>query len=74
MTYHNLFLHSEAHSDVAETHTPIDALIRPGLRQAFPLPVTGQAADEQFTVLLWALAPRSGGTRQAAISLTVLAS
>lgn len=74
MAYHDLLLHSDAPSDVADAHIPIDALIRPGLHQAFPLPATGQAADEKFTVLLRALAARRGGTCQAATSLAVLTS
>ena len=74
MAYHNFLLHSDAHSNGADTHTPINVLIRRGLWQAFPLPGLGQAADEKFTLLLEALAPRGVGIRHAATSLTVLPS
>jgi hypothetical protein len=72
MAYLDLLLHSDAQSDGADTHTPINVRIRPGLHQAFPLPVAGQAADEKFTLLLRAFAPRIGGARQAATSLDIL--
>jgi len=74
MAYRDLLPHSDAHSDVADSQTPINLLIRRGLRQAFPLPALSQAADEKFTLLLDALALRGGGIRQAATSLAVLPS
>ena len=47
---------------VAETSTSMDALIRPCIRQAFPLPPADHPDDERFRLLLGALAQRSGGT------------
>lgn len=58
MTRHDLF-HSYGQAGGAETGTTVDALIRPGLRQAFPLPSKGDH-DERFHVLLNALAERTG--------------
>ena len=55
----NDILHAYAHAGVTETRTTMDALIRPGLRQAFPLPVEGDH-DERFHILLHALAERAG--------------
>jgi hypothetical protein len=68
MARHDPLLHSAAYSDVAETRTPIDALIRTGLGRAFPLPAKGQDIDETFRLLLDALARRHGGNRQSSAS------
>ena len=68
MARHDLLLHSDVHSDVAETYAPIDALIRSGLRRAFPLPASRQDDDETFRLLLAALAGRHGRNRQPATS------
>ena len=46
----------------AQTGTSMDALIRPCIRQAFPLPATDHSDDERFRLLLDALAQRSDGT------------
>jgi len=62
MARHDLLLHSDASSDVAETRTRIDAGIRTGLRRAFPLAAEGQD-NEAFRLLLDALARRHGGNR-----------
>ena len=47
---------------VAETSTSVDALIRPCIRQAYPLPAADHLDDERFRWLLDALAQRSGRT------------
>ena len=41
---------------VAQSGTSMDALIRPCIRQAFPLPADDSPGDESFRVLLEALA------------------
>lgn len=69
MARHELLLHSDVFSDVAETHAPIDVLIRTGLRRAFPLPAEKQDDDKTFRLLLAALARRHGGNRQPTSSL-----
>ena len=46
----------------AETRASMDALIRPGLLKAFPLPAEGQAHDDRFRLLLEALAQRRDGS------------
>jgi hypothetical protein len=53
--------HSDPYADIAEPRASIDELIRPGLRQAFPLPARGGADDEKFRLLLHALAQSQGG-------------
>ena len=55
-------LPSDSLYGVAETSTSVDALIRPCIRQAFPLPVADHPDDERFCLLLDALAQRSGRT------------
>ena len=55
-------LPSESQYGVAETNTSMDALIRPCIRQAFPLPSADHPDDERFRLLLDALAQRSGRT------------
>lgn len=45
-------------SDDADAPPSIDALIRPGLHRAFPLPAEDHAGDDRFRVLLEALAHR----------------
>ena len=47
---------------VAETSTSVDALVRPCIRQAFPLPPADHPHDERFRLLLDALAQRSSRT------------
>ena len=47
---------------VAETSTSMDALIRPCIRQAFPLPPADHPDDERFRLLLNALAQRRDRT------------
>ena len=56
MGRHNQLLANSSYG-VTESRTSIDALIRPGLRKAFPLPAEGQG-DEQFRLLLDALVQR----------------
>ncbi len=55
-------LPSDSLYGVAETSTSVDALIRPCIRQAFPLPPADHPDDERFRLLLDALAQRSGRT------------
>ncbi len=45
-------LPSENLYGVAETSTSVDALIRPCIRLAFPLPVADHHDDERFRLLL----------------------
>ena len=52
----------------AETRTSMDALIRPGLLRAFPVPADDHAHDDRFRLLLDALAQRHGATHQAALA------
>ena len=47
---------------VAETSTSVDALIRPCIRQAYPLRAADHPEDERFRLLLDALAQLRGGT------------
>lgn len=47
----------DVHCEVADDRPAIDALIRPGLLRAFPLPRGGDAVEEQFRCLLEALSP-----------------
>ena len=56
-------LPSESRYGVAETSTSVDALIRPCIRQAYPLPAADHPHDERFRLLLDALAQRRGRTR-----------
>jgi hypothetical protein len=65
MAHHDL-LHASAPFGPEEPRAPIDDLIRPGLRRAFPLPETDHAEDERFRVLLEALAVRSRERSQVA--------
>ena len=46
----------------AQTGTSMDALIRPCIRQAFPLPADDSPGDERFRLLLDALTHRGSGT------------
>ncbi len=55
-------LPSDSLYGVAETTTSMDVLIRPCIRQAFPLPAADHSDDERFRLLLDALAQRRGGT------------
>ena len=55
-------LPSDSLYGLAETSTSMDALIRPCIRQAFPLPTADHSDDERFRLLLEALAQRSGRT------------
>jgi hypothetical protein len=63
MARHDLLLHSDAYSDVAETHARIDAETRTGLRRAFPLLAERSDDDETFRLLLAAISQRSGTSR-----------
>ena len=49
------FTHSDASSSDTETATSFDALIRPNLARAFPLPAPTRADDERFRLLLDAI-------------------
>ena len=51
--------YSTSHVGFTERHAFIDDLLRPGLRQAFPLIPGTDAHDKPFQVLLDALAERS---------------
>ena len=46
----------------AEDRSTMDELIRPGLRQAYPLPQDDKGHDERFLLLLEALAERTRAT------------
>lgn len=48
----------DARPDDADVRAAIDALVGPGLRRAFPLPVDGHAGDDRFRALLDTLARR----------------
>lgn len=72
MVSHDSLLHSGVQSRVAEAFPSIDTLIRPGLRLAYPLPAASYAADEDFRLLLRALAQRRGGIKQAATPMAAL--
>ena len=47
--------HSGVPPDHAESEPCLNEVIRPGLRQAFPLPAPDHADDERFCMLLEAL-------------------
>lgn len=49
------FPHSVASSSDTETPPSFDALIRPNLDRAFPLPAPEEAHDERFRLLLDAI-------------------
>lgn len=56
--------HPGTSSGLIEPGATIDDLIRPGLRQAFPLPEDGYGSDERFRRLLDALAQRRSDPQQ----------
>lgn len=52
----------DTRSEFTESAGGIDALIRPCIHKAFPLPAEGHASDDRFRLLLDALAQRSSRT------------
>jgi hypothetical protein len=65
MSRHDL-LHTDTQFGTAETHNPIDAEIRTGLRRAFPLLAEGHDPEMRFHGLLAAFAGCHAAIRQPA--------
>ena len=56
------YIHSDTRYGPAQYGTSMDALIRPCIQQAFPLPADNDPGDERFRLLLDALAQRGRET------------